>query len=297
MSSPGARPYQDQQYQYQQQQSPQSYGPRITFQEAAGPSSTSSPHHQHQRQLSHHNQYHQPPNSVPTILQPGQSPRTQAASVDTTGVLPPLQGNVQQQPQPDYPPTSTSTKSAHNMSHAYSRSSPAAGYDTPGSYQPYTTTPGGSASGAGGSSSQFMSPTDIPRYGAPTSGRAISNTPLGLADIRPRADSSMSEGAPGSLGYDIANAQPGTSNYMAPWPMYAFDWCKWRPQGNGAGKLAVGSYLEDGHNFVSQRPPHDPHHDSPRAILTVRRCRFKYSTVTSHRHHQMSTRQDRQSIP
>ena len=61
----------------------------------------------------------------------------------------------------------------------------------------------------------------------------------------------MSEGAPGSLGYDLANAQAGTSNYMAQWPMYAFDWCKWRPQGNGAGKLAIGSYLEDGHNYVS----------------------------------------------
>jgi WD repeat-containing protein 68 len=38
---------------------------------------------------------------------------------------------------------------------------------------------------------------------------------------------------------------------MAPWALYAFDWCKWAPQGNSAGKLAIGSYLEDGHNYVS----------------------------------------------
>ncbi|CAK7262721.1 hypothetical protein SEPCBS57363_000187 [Sporothrix epigloea] len=74
------------------------------------------------------------------------------------------------------------------------------------------------------------------------------NTPLGLADIRPRADSSLSDGLPS--GFDQANNQPGTSNYLAPWALYAFDWCKWPSTGKGAGKLAIGSYLEDGHNFI-----------------------------------------------
>ncbi|KAH6958000.1 WD40-repeat-containing domain protein [Ilyonectria robusta] len=129
------------------------------------------------------------------------------------------------------------------MSHSYSRSSPAAAYEGSSSYHAYTpTTPGGA--------SQLMSPSDPSKYNAPGSQRNISNTPLGLADIRPRADSSMSDGTHGPLGYDLANAQPGTSNYLAPWAIYAFDWCKWAPQGNGAGKLAVGSYLEDGHNFI-----------------------------------------------
>ena len=94
-----------------------------------------------------------------------------------------------------------------------------------------------------------MSPTD-PKYGAPGSQRHISNTPLGLADIRPRADSSMSDGPAGVVGYDPAGSHPGPSNYMAPWAIYAFDWCKWPAQANSAGKLAVGSYLEDGHNYV-----------------------------------------------
>jgi WD repeat-containing protein 68 len=52
------------------------------------------------------------------------------------------------------------------------------------------------------------------------------------------------------MGYELANPQPSTSNYLAPWALYAFDWCKWTPQGKGAGKVAIGSYLEDGHNFV-----------------------------------------------
>lgn len=170
--------------------------------------------HHHSNSHSHYQQ-----DSIPNILQPG----------PPTGQGPPSQGQA------------TPSKPSLNMSHSYSRSSPT---NAPG-YHPYTpTTPGGASS-----SSHFMSPSDVGRYNPPNT-RTISNTPLGLADIRPRADSSMSDFAPGTLGYDIANTQPGTSNHMASWPIYAFDWCKWRPQGNSAGKLAIGSYLEDGHNFV-----------------------------------------------
>jgi DDB1- and CUL4-associated factor 7 len=214
--------------QHQQHMSSQDFAPHITLDQP--PPSSSA-----------HSHPYPPTSSVPNILQPGlsASSRPPVVSVNTAPTLP-----TQQDPP---------SKPSLNMAHSYSRSSPAAGYDNPG-YHPYTpTTPGG---GAGASSSQFMSPSDIPKYGVPPTGRNVSNTPLGLADIRPRADSSMSEGgAPGTLGYDLANIQPGTSNHMAPWPMYAFDWCKWRPQGNGAGKLAVGSYLEDGHNFVSSTSP------------------------------------------
>jgi DDB1- and CUL4-associated factor 7 len=96
-----------------------------------------------------------------------------------------------------------------------------------------------------------MSPADA-KYGQGGSQRNVSNTPLGLADIRPRADSNLSDGLPGTPAYEFANAQARTSNYMAPWALYAFDWCKWAPQGNGAGKVAIGSYLEDGHNFVGR---------------------------------------------
>lgn len=90
-----------------------------------------------------------------------------------------------------------------------------------------------------------MNSGNIPNVLRPGGSR---NTPLGLADIRPRADSSLSDGLPGN--YELSTPQPGTSNYLAPWALYAFDWCKWPSQGNSAGKLAIGSYLEDGHNFV-----------------------------------------------
>jgi WD repeat-containing protein 68 len=45
---------------------------------------------------------------------------------------------------------------------------------------------------------------------------------------------------------------PTNSNYVAPWAVFAFDWCKYPTLGgNSAGKMAIGSYLEDPHNFVS----------------------------------------------
>ncbi|KAH8885794.1 WD40 repeat-like protein [Thozetella sp. PMI_491] len=173
---------------------------------------------------------------VPNVLQPGGiGARPPAISANTAPTIPTM-------PQPEY---QTPSKPGNlNIAHAYSRSSPAAPYEGGSSYHPYTpTTP------SGPSSSQFMSPSD-PKYNAPGSQRNISNTPLGLADIRPRADSSLSDGIPGTLGYELTNTQSGTSNYMAPWALYAFDWCKWAPQGNGAGKVALGSYLEDGHNYI-----------------------------------------------
>lgn len=55
----------------------------------------------------------------------------------------------------------------------------------------------------------------------------------------------------GSLMFDYDNRTPTNSNYLAPWPVFAFDWCKYPvTQGNSAGKMAIGSYLEDPHNFV-----------------------------------------------
>jgi WD repeat-containing protein 68 len=183
--------------------------------------------------------------SVPNVLQPagGLAPRPAPLSHSgsygsptnptTTVTLPPL--NMQMSPQQnDYrqpPPAGP-----------YSRGSPAVGGGGSGSssgyesgYHAYTpVTPSGPSAG-------FMSPGGSQR---------MPNAPLGLADIRPRADSGISDGGPGTLAYELAHPQPGTSNYLAPWTAYAFDWCKWTPGGSGAGKLALASYLEDGHNFV-----------------------------------------------
>jgi DDB1- and CUL4-associated factor 7 len=145
--------------------------------------------------------------------------------------------------------SSPSRSSALGLSHSYTRSSPAAGFDGQG-FTPFTpTTPGGTDQG------HFTSPT-TQKYAPQSTQRAVSNTPLGLADIRPRADSGLSDGLPGAnpYSYDGANSVPTNSNYLAPWAIYAFDWCKWPAQNHDAGKVAVGSYLEDGHNFVSVCP-------------------------------------------
>ncbi|KAG7005625.1 hypothetical protein G7Y79_00018g044320 [Physcia stellaris] len=148
-----------------------------------------------------------------------------------------------------------SRHSISSHSHSYSRSSPA-GLDHQ-KYVPFTSTP---------ENSKFASPPNQ-RYTTsqtPQGGGAYS--PLGLADIRGLADDPQSANPLTGDGYPSVATN---SNYLAPWPVYAFDWCKWpvphQSSGEGAGKMAIGSYVEDGHNFiqildtiVSDEPDPDP---------------------------------------
>jgi WD repeat-containing protein 68 len=173
---------------------------------------------------------------LPGSLQPG---RPGPLSANTAPTIPTIPQTMSQE---QY--STPSRSSALGLSHGYTRSSPAAGFDPQG-YAPFTpTTPSGDQG-------HFSSSTNQ-KYAPQNSQRTVSNTPLGLADIRPRADSGLSDGLPGAnpYSYDGANAVPTNSNYLAPWAIYAFDWCKWPAQNHDAGKVAVGSYLEDGHNFV-----------------------------------------------
>lgn len=177
-------------------------------------------------------QYHSGSGQLPGSLQPG---RPGPISANTAPSVPTATSNMSQE---QYPTPSRST--GLGLTHNYTRSSPA-GFDGQG-YAPFgSTTPGGN---------DYTSPTS--KYAPQNAQRTVSNTPLGLADIRPRADSGQSDSPAGAnpYSYDGANAVPTNSNYLAPWAIYAFDWCKWPAQGRDGGKVAVGSYLEDGHNFV-----------------------------------------------
>ncbi|KAI9825912.1 MAG: hypothetical protein M1832_000853 [Thelocarpon impressellum] len=181
-----------------------------------------------------------PGGNLPGALQSGNTGRPLPSSVNTAPSSLPTVSQLSAQP---YSSPSRSTSS--NQSHSYSRSSPG-GFDGQ-KYIPYSSTP---------ESSKYATPP-IQKY-TPIQQQqgAQSNSPLGLADIRPRADSGMSDDPLGAnpYSYDGAMSAPQHSNYQAPWAIYAFDWCKWsvtQPgSGGGAGKVAVGSYLEDGHNFI-----------------------------------------------
>jgi hypothetical protein len=71
---------------------------------------------------------------------------------------------------------------------------------------------------------------------------------------------------------EAAGAVQSPSSYLAPWPIYAFDWCNWATSpGTGSGKVAICSYLEDPHNFVSEE--NDYRLDD---WLTRTFCRYKY---------------------
>ena len=166
--------------------------------------------------------------ALPGALQAGRPAPTSANTAPSAlPVLPPLSTQSQQF-------TGSSRASASNHSHNYSRSSPAA---------PYAE-----------DSAKYASPP-IHKYISAQTPQTATYSPLGLADIRPRAGSGHSDGPASANPYQDLQTEPTNCNYLAPWAVYSFDWCKWPVQKQGvndsAGKMAIGSYLEDGHNYVS----------------------------------------------
>ncbi|KAL8730870.1 MAG: hypothetical protein Q9166_003797 [cf. Caloplaca sp. 2 TL-2023] len=170
---------------------------------------------------------------LPGALRPGASSANTAPG--TVPTLPQISTQHQQ-----YASSSRSSTASH--SHSYSRSSPA-GFDQQ-KYLPYINTP---------ESSKFPA-TPNNKYSSHTPHGSSAYSPLGLADIRP--ESGIVDGPMSANPYssDSNSSVPANSNYIAPWPVYAFDWCKWPVQspsmGEPAGKMALGSYVEDGHNFI-----------------------------------------------
>ena len=209
----------------------------------SNPYMTSDPLQVHVQQASPHHQTNAVPNNVPGSLQPGPMGRpAPVPSAASSGSVPQLPQISTQLHEPTTPSRATTVGHAPNHTHSYSRSSPA-GLDQP-KYKPFNSTP---------ETSQYSSP--IPSF-MPQTPQGTSQSPLGLADIRPlRGNTTFSDG-PASPSVYPNNGElqfPTTSNYLAPWPIYALDWCKWplRQHGSAAGKVAIGSYLEDNHNYVS----------------------------------------------
>ncbi|KAF1958719.1 WD40 repeat-like protein [Byssothecium circinans] len=184
---------------------------------------------------------------LPGSLQPGQGAQQQQRPAPSTAytapsAVPQINTNAQQYTLPTRSNTNQSQTQPQPSSHSYSRSSPA-GLGPDQKYIPFSNTP---------ENSKYAAAPPPQKYYPTTPSGAASNSPLGLADIRPRALSSMNEDAMGPGGFfNEADRVPSNSNYITPWPAYAFDWCKWNvPGGNSAGKMAVGSFLEDTHNFI-----------------------------------------------
>ncbi|KAJ6104539.1 hypothetical protein N7523_010859 [Penicillium sp. IBT 18751x] len=177
--------------------------------------------------------------TLPGALTPGGQHRPPAVSVNTApSVIPTL---------PQTTPQSTHRASMVN-SHGHSRSTPS-GFDQTMYKQQ-----------SAGEDSRYPS---SPGAGYPPhTPQGSKYSPLGLSDIRPSSDhfglgdallSPGSGGGGGLLPYNGDTQIPSNSNYVAPWPIYAVDWCKWPITGNSnsfGGKIALGSYLEDNHNFI-----------------------------------------------
>ncbi|KAI4956011.1 hypothetical protein J4E91_000221 [Alternaria rosae] len=177
---------------------------------------------------------------------PQQQQRPAPANAYTAPVVPTqtqIASNAQQYTLPTRSNTISQPQHSPHSAHSYSRSSPA-GLGPDQKYVPFSNTP---------EQNKYAAGTPAQKYYPTTPSGAASQSPLGLADIRPRANSTMDhEGmGHGNAMVTDGNKVPSNSNYLAPWSIYAYDWCKWNvPGGNSAGKMAVGSYLEDNHNFI-----------------------------------------------
>jgi DDB1- and CUL4-associated factor 7 len=176
-------------------------------------------------------------NPLPSTLQPGMSNRPGALQANSSPSAIPTLPQISTQMQ-HTPGVSRSMTQSH--SHSYSRSSPG-NMDQP-RYKPFSNTP-----------ETTRYPTS--NSNAPQTPSAASPySPLNLASIRTQAEGGFNtEQALSPLPSDSQNPYyQMSSSYVAPWPIYAVDWCKWPPRANdnGAGKVAIGSYLEDNHNYV-----------------------------------------------
>jgi len=195
------------------------------------------------------------PAALPGSLQPAQRPGPPSANTAPTV---PTQNIVSNANSYTLPTRSNTISQSQHSSHTYSRSSPA-GMGPDQKYIPFSNTP---------EQPKYTATTPSQKYYPSTPTANASQSPLGLADIRPRANSSMDpEGGLGPPNTFISeqNKTPSNSNYLAPWSIYAYDWCKWNvPGGNSAGKMAVGSYIEDNHNFIRILDTQiAPQHDAP----------------------------------
>ena len=204
--------------------------------------------------------------SLPGALQPG---RPGPPMINTAHSSIPGLSQSLNQPQSAH----SARSSTGGQAHSYSRSSPA-GMDQQ-KYVPYTNTP---------ESSKYTS-TPTQKYSSQTPQGDSIYSPLGLADIRPLADQEMSDGPSSTNPYsnDGLLSVPTNSNYLAPWAVYAFDWCKWPVQQHvskdGGGKMAIGSYVEDGHNFVSTGLSPSTEYQESSGSRSNAEPRYKFSTL------------------
>ncbi|OGE51776.1 hypothetical protein PENARI_c012G07609 [Penicillium arizonense] len=206
--------------------------------------------------------------ALPGALQPGNQNRPAAVSINTAPSVLPTMPHSSTQP--------TNHRASMVNSHGHSRSSPA-GFDH-SMYKQH---------GAPEGSKYPSSPGAFP----PHTPQGSKYSPLGLADIRPPGEHLLSEAlmSPGisSVPYNGGDNQvPTNSNYVAPWPIYAVDWCKWPITGSSGfgGKLALGSYLEDNHNYIQIIDSHwtQPDPDTPDAAAGEIKLEYVKTAEATH---------------
>ncbi|KAF2716443.1 WD40 repeat-like protein [Polychaeton citri CBS 116435] len=200
------------------------------------------------------------PGPVPGSLQPaGGSQRPAPASANTAPTaVPTLQSQPIQTNMQHYTQQQQQTPSRSGTLHSHSRSSPAGMDSAMGSkYIPFSQTPTQTPISSNPKAFNAALSPQTPNLGQ-------SHSPLNLTDIRAHTLESQHDGGMGTNMIFKYSDTPTNSNYLAPFSTYAYDWCKWPVVNNngGAGKMALGSYLEDPHNFIQILDTHISHQEN-----------------------------------
>lgn len=180
-----------------------------------------------------------------------------------------LEQQTSNQPQSAYSARSSTGRQAHS----HSQSSPT-GMDQQ-EYFSCTNTP---------ENSKYTSAT-TDKCSSPAPEGDSTHSLLGLADMAPFVDQEISDGHSSADPYseDEQLSVPTNSNYMAPWGVYALAWCKWPVQQHeskyGGGKMAIGSFIEEGHNFVSIGVSLSVEYHESSVSSSNAEPRFKFSTL------------------
>jgi len=234
-----------------------------------GPSDSSRPQQQQQQQrLSQQEQLYQDHSSSATQSHPHHLSQRPSD---------PIQKQQLSSQQPTAQPTYTAYHSANPSSNTGSRphissttTAPTALPQASQQRSPMhrTNTSGGGGGGGGGYSPNAQL---TPGGGGDVSSRKY-NHPGALTPTYPSSSqhtTSHSNSGVGNQGIGLTNSSSnsmrepqeisgavGPGRWMCPYGLYAIDWCKWNPSASGGyGRVAIGSYAEDSHNYVGAPPP------------------------------------------
>ncbi|CUS08254.1 unnamed protein product, partial [Tuber aestivum] len=213
------------------------YPPRPSDPIQAQQLSSSTPSSQHQPQQQQYQAYHspQPPSSTSSRPQP----HTTATAL---GSVPRINDPLQQQQSTMHRTSTTNASLSHSSKYSPQlNTSSSSTSNRDNSVVSAGGDPGRKYTHPGALTPTYPSST---QHSSSHSHSAAAHLGMGLSGFTSPAASTREREETSAVG------AVGNGKWMSPWSLYALDWCKWQPTNGGYGRVAIGSYAEDSHNYI-----------------------------------------------